>query len=1121
MGMVNNQAARQGGLGGDSFADDDPLAELARIVGYEQPVASPVREDAAPPRQARVEPAFDLEDELLREFETYRAPQPAAPAFEPEPELEIAPDDFPVPDVSGDADWHAQHAAEPRVEAVEPELTGYDAPTYEEPRFEHESPETPLADEPMFAQTSDDRAGYDVRGEEPRFEDQYYEDQQADAELVSGPAYADERLAEDARLDDLAFEGLASNHEAHSQDHEPRFDVSHDDRGYEPVALDEQLVGELEMAISDTPENAAPEIPAEERRDRSQTNPRLSLPLANFPAVAGYRRPEPQAAAIPEPATVAQGRVEPEFTLADEPRIEDADLSFSAVDTRSLEDELAGFGDEDMQAVETPRPSTREDDFAVDIDLADELDAFVQPEPPASAEEGLDFVVPEPEPVAAAPVVANVETRLEPDFAMDLSDTRGAEQPVEEPVAARVSEPEAPIQAKAEDSPDPFVDTDFDLSLDEIELDLSEFADEVQVALASPEPRGDVDAVSAKPTQSEPQADAVVAPVAAAAAAAVVQSAYQPRYQLPGRNLTPEPSRPAAPPTAARPVTTPTLSQPMPAATIPVTPPAREPVAVQASFAPTMTARSPVPTPPAPSRPVQAAQPAKPAEPRVYEPLPFDPSQIAEQDEMPSTIPALQVPDLPSSEPAGKIEYPPEYDIDIDAELASMFENTPIVEPTQAPAPVMQAASAAAARTAQAANQSPTPAPQSPEDFDAFERALEEDFRDTLDRSNGREAPRPTRVTLQEEDFSPAPEKTGRRWLLPASVAAVALLAVGGGYAFMNGSGSSMLSSGEPPVILADKDPVKMVPEDRGGTAVPNQDKAVYDRVQGAVENPTQPNLNSSNEEPVDVVQRTLMPESLPLEGEDDGFLPTPVGETEDPRLLPGEQTASGDTNARTGGDPESVAIAPRRVRTMIVRADGTLVAQEVPEQTEAAATAPAVQAPVAELAAPASQTVATVTPAPVATTAVPDTPAQPVSAAQSDALAAAASGQAASPVPAARPQAAAPAAPVETPVAPPATETAAVTPAVETPAAAPANPGGYFIQIASLPSQAEAQRSYQNLSSRYGSVIGGKGVDIKSAQIEGRGTYYRVRIPAGDRAQANQMCEQYRAAGGSCIVAR
>ena len=76
-------------------------------------------------------------------------------------------------------------------------------------------------------------------------------------------------------------------------------------------------------------------------------------------------------------------------------------------------------------------------------------------------------------------------------------------------------------------------------------------------------------------------------------------------------------------------------------------------------------------------------------------------------------------------------------------------------------------------------------------------------------------------------------------------------------------------------------------------------------------------------------------------------------------------------------------------------------------------------------------------------------------------------------------------------------------------------------MQIASQPTAAGAQTSYDNLSRRYSSIIGGRGVDIKSAEIPNRGTYHRVRIPAGTREEANALCARYKSAGGSCIVTR
>src|SRR5690606_26687154 len=182
------------------------------------------------------------------------------------------------------------------------------------------------------------------------------------------------------------------------------------------------------------------------------------------------------------------------------------------------------------------------------------------------------------------------------------------------------------------------------------------------------------------------------------------------------------------------------------------------------------------------------------------------------------------------------------------------------------------------------------------------------------------------------------------------------------------------------------------------------------------------------------------------------------------------------------------VPVAPRRVRTMIVKADGTLVAQEVEAPAAPSAPAPVAAQPAAPTPAPA------VAQAPVAPRPVP----QPAPVAQA-------------PVEQPAPVATAPA---------PAPQPGAT---AEAPAATTSTPsaGGFYIQIASLPSDAEAQKTYKSMSSKFGSVIGGRGVDIKRAEIPGKGTYYRVRIPAGDRSEANSLCQRFQSAGGSCLVTR
>ena len=93
------------------------------------------------------------------------------------------------------------------------------------------------------------------------------------------------------------------------------------------------------------------------------------------------------------------------------------------------------------------------------------------------------------------------------------------------------------------------------------------------------------------------------------------------------------------------------------------------------------------------------------------------------------------------------------------------------------------------------------------------------------------------------------------------------------------------------------------------------------------------------------------------------------------------------------------------------------------------------------------------------------------------------------------------------------------------TPVSAPA-PGEVtsspaWVQISSHPTRELAQTSYRNALARYGSIIGGKGVNIASADIPGRGTFHRVNIPAASFNEAAALCKRIKSAGGDCLPKR
>lgn len=296
-----------------------------------------------------------------------------------------------------------------------------------------------------------------------------------------------------------------------------------------------------------------------------------------------------------------------------------------------------------------------------------------------------------------------------------------------------------------------------------------------------------------------------------------------------------------------------------------------------------------------------------------------------------------------------------------------------------------------------------------------------------------------------DHSYSAEPAKRPRRGLFIAAIVG-GLALIGGIGAVAMSFGSS--SVGEPALVKADAEPVKVRPENPGGTTVPNQDNTVYDTVSrsGSNEVPTQERLVSSTEEPMELPQ--------PNDEEVDDIASITKSEE---RVEP--SAAGAEAN------PETVAVAPRKVRTMVVKPDGTLAPRE-----EVAAE-PAEAAPVAETQGNESAVAPEGEPEQITTGATkPVAPAEPE-------------------------------------------QTAAIAPA---PVA-----GGWAVQVSSQPSEDGANRSLKDISRKYASVIGDRGANIVKADVAGKGTFWRVRIPAGSKEEAVNICGDLKSAGGSCFVTK
>ena len=1030
--MADKQFARSGTGDFDLLADDDPLSELARIVGYDnRPAVQQLQEIEKQQLLVRRDPVFDLEDELSREFDLYDAPaavevEPTRVSVEEAPSIEPAHE--PVFDAHVSQDFAVSEAEGQDISEASHEEPAYEAPLVSA-QVDHEAD---TAEPALFVEEQVAENDYPldaVAAAEPAFEEAPVE-----AQWAPEPEY------EEHLQDDLDF-----------------------------VAAD--LERELEMSIG---------------YDDGVVDPVVTKPEEN--AVWGddalEQNPVAQAE-LPEPAF--------EVVNVDE----DVAVAADAYEQPAVSDDLAAHPFA-MEPWDAPG------------DVAEvEADAPIPAQEPVSAKDQ--------DPHGIDALLADIERFPVPEKAAAKAMPVTASQPE---TARKNNYPFTPTFSRATPT-------------------ASSNGASSQKAFATPLAIAPI----VVPAQNEVVAlpPEVIEPVVAASLSQSVQSEAEPDFDLDNFEID---------------LSDIDLDLDL------------DPADFMMETTPAAAGRAAVVDEPVFNEPAAlSAAPVVETEDASYESddvaefvLPFDPSMISETEESLTAIADLEVPHLPVVEQEKPIAYQPDYDLDIDAEIAQLFGNNGAGKPAVRPEDrqdrrVFAAAAHSIAVTHAAAQPSGV---RADEEFDEFEKAMEEDFRRSISQRQDND-PVNDRLAVGGDygtaDFQEVDRRSnGRRLgMIAAAVGGLLILGGAGVYAWMGGEGAS-LGSSDPKIILADKSPVKMVPVEKGGKTVPNQDKAVYDRVAGApAETLQQGTLVSSTEEPIDVVQRTLTPESLPLEGNEefDGADVTPIDGDDSARLLPdGEQA-----QAKANEEDRATAVSPRKVRTMIVKPDGTLVAREEPV-AEPVSELASNETPVStEGAEPKVTTVKTtvVTPqAEVETAAVAQTETatapltdlrpQEQPAEEQSALAEAASAQVdetapvrtvktttvgeQAPVPQTRP--------AEQPVnvvgtvtdqgnvqpVPAATTTVAA--ADTTPVQTASIPAGtYVIQIASLPSEAEAQQSYTKLSGKFASVIGGRGSDIRKAEIAGKGTYYRVRIPVGSREEANALCSRYKSAGGSCLVTK
>lgn len=842
--------------------------------------------------------------------------------------------------------------------------------------------------------------------------------------------------------------------------HDPRQDAAGQDEADLALDLENELLGDLDLRSEEETEAvAAPEaqwdaLPEPEWEDLPQEGP------------GNWHAAEAPAEEIAAPDTSA----EPAFEESVDLDFSDLDAELGAAFENGLENEEAL--PEDSEPAFAVKPSEAGADWAdtgQESALAPETSELPSAEEAASDWRSEDW---HPS-VEEVPVGEPEELRPEPDTA--TRDWEIGEGSADQPAVFRAEqEPEATSGADEAMS-----------GTDDAALDGFEFDDELLKALHEEPATGEsepapFDDISASADEA-PALEEVAAAPAIEPAPAVSSIPDAPKQLSLEEELTmllAGADRPRAEPAAAFAAG----AAPRPA----------EPVAEAVA--------APVARPIWPSRTTPSAEREIP-EIETVEMSGFEPIRSAE----------FEVPDLPVEEP---VQASSEFD-DITAEFSRAFEAS---ETTERATEEDSFDRGFAAQDQAAAPQpdfdwdSVADAPQSAAYHSGDQNAAEQDYFDEAsfrggfeetDEAAGRSA------YGHDDDLDgvmaanrPVLRDNRRRNMMVAG-GALALVLLGGVGVFALWSGGG--SSGEPVLLQADGEPVRVRPEEPGGTVVPNQDSEVYQRVAGGREEaePSQARLIDTAEEPIDLTVQNA-PRIVGTGADGDAGFGSDLS-----AVKVEERLESGLDETAANASDDMVALQPRRVRTMVVRPDGSIVPREDPAPAAAPSTEGQSAAP--QSLAPASDAPAEAAQPPAAT---PESAAE----AATDMPEEIALAPATRPTPEQQPAATPAPAPAPTQAPQPEPQVAAVSPTPAVPQATQTSE--WSMQIASQPSSESAQTTYQDLARRYSSLLEGRGVNIVRAEVDGR-TFYRVRIPMATRDEAVNLCTRYQQAGGSCFVSR
>ncbi len=327
------------------------------------------------------------------------------------------------------------------------------------------------------------------------------------------------------------------------------------------------------------------------------------------------------------------------------------------------------------------------------------------------------------------------------------------------------------------------------------------------------------------------------------------------------------------------------------------------------------------------------------------------------------------------------------------------------------------------------------------------------------------------------------PPRSRRPLFVMAGIILLGIAGIGASFAYKSKSGPHEIAT-----INAMSGPTKIQPESSGGTDVPNQTASILDK------NPQSSPVGLSNhrEQPVDLAQaatlpRTAMADASGTMGAASVPVPTP----------PGGQAQQNIQSYGLGA-----LIEPKKVKTVSVRSDGTLLPNDTPPQM------PSSVAPAAPSTNHASAPTAATTPKPV----TPKSTARVVTTPKPQSIEQLADDGNNAPV------AATPAKPKVAPAKPVKVAETETTNAIPEQGAAVGS--GFAVQFSAPASEQEAHEMTAKLSSKFSSELSGHHLTYHRAKV-GDKTVFRVRTSGLTHDEATSICQKVQGSGGSCFVAK